>query len=116
MCIRDRQAIREINKNITDIINQVLDAASDAIDRGDKLVDEHDFTGGVGAYQSVPGVLSVIPDDETTTVGKDKRELIDTSLKKIDDAKLAEQRWKELQRRREEAAKAEAEAAGRAAR
>jgi len=109
-----KQAIREINKNITDIINEVLDAASDAIDRGDKLVDEHDFTGGVAAYQSVPGVLSVIPDDETTTVGKDKRELIDTSLKKIDDAKLAEQRWKELERRREEAARAQAEAASRA--
>jgi len=112
---RAEDLIREINKNITDIINDVLDAASDAIDRGDKLVDEHDFSGGVAAYQGVPGILSVIPDDETTTVGKDKRELIDTSLGKIEDAKVAETRWKDLERRREEAAAAAAAAGNRPA-
>lgn len=102
------ESIREISKSITDILNEVLDQATDTINKGDKAVDDKDFAGGIAAYESVPGMLGIIPDDETTTVGKDKRELIDLSKKKVDDAKQAEQRWKEILRQREEAAKAAA--------
>jgi len=103
-----KESIGEISKSITDILNEVLDQATDTINKGDKAVDDKDFAGGIAAYESVPGMLGIIPDDETTTVGKDKKDLIDLSNKKIDDAKQAEQRWKEILRQREEAAKAAA--------
>ncbi|HPC15308.1 MAG TPA: hypothetical protein P5318_03980 [Candidatus Hydrogenedentes bacterium] len=107
-----KESIKQIKKNITDIINQVLDAASDTIDKGNKAVDEHRFEDANAEYERVPNILTVIPGDETTTQGKEKRTLIEMAKKKIDECKVAKQRWEELQRQREEAAKAAAAKAG----
>jgi len=103
-----KESVKEINKNITDVINEILDAGSDAIDRGDKAVDEKNFAAGMDEYKKVEAIVSVIPGDETTTHGKNKREMIELSKKKIEDAKLAEQRWEEVKRQQEAAAKAAA--------
>jgi len=107
-----KESVKQIRKNITDIINQVLDAASDTIDKGAKAVDEHRFEDANAEYERVPSILTVIPGDETTTQGKEKRNLIELAKKKIDESKVAKQRWEELQRQREEAAKAAAAKAG----
>ena len=104
--------IKQSNKAITDIINEVLDAASDSIDKGDKAVDEHKFEDATAAYERIANIVAVVPGDESTTHGKDKRTLIETAEKKKGDVKIAEQRWKETLRQREEAAKATAKAAG----
>ena len=111
---RANQGIKEINKNITDIINEVLDQATDTIDKGDKAVDERRFEEAVQLYERVPNVVSVIPGDESTTHGKDKAEMITLSKKKIDDAKLAKSRFEDAERQRKAAAEAAAsKAAGR---
>lgn len=107
-----KEAIKQVKKNITDITNQVLDSASDSIDKGNKAVDEHKFEDATSAYERVPSILSVIPGDESTTQGKEKRDLIELAKKKIDEGKVAKQRWEEVQRQREEAAKAAAAKAG----
>jgi len=108
-----KKSTREVKKSITDIINQVLETASDQIDKGDKSVDSHDFPAARAAYQRVPEIVAVIPGDETTTHGKDKKELIATAEKKLKDTDAAETRWKEKQA--QEAAAAKAKAAGAAA-
>lgn len=102
-----KDGIKEISKSITDIINQVLDAASDEIDKGDKAVTEHRFEDAQACYERVPNVLGVVPGDETTTYGKEKRDILDLAKKKIDDGKEAKRRWEEAEARR----KAEAQAA-----
>jgi len=110
---RANEGTKEINKNITDIINEVLDQASDTVDKGDKAVDEHRFDEAVQLYERVPNIVSMIPGDESTTHGKDKAEMITLAKKKIDDAKLAKSRWEETERQRQAAAEAAAKAAGR---
>ncbi len=106
-----KDRIKEINKNITDIINQILDTASDAIEKGDKAVDAHDFEGAVQQYEQVNNIVAVIPGDETTTHGKDKRDMIELAKKKIDESKIAKSRWEEMERQRKAAAEAAAKAA-----
>lgn len=107
-----KEATKQIKKNITDITNQVLDSASDTIDKGNKAIDEHRYDDANAAYDRVPTILAVISGDETTTQGKEKRDLIELAKKKIDEGKVAKQRWEELQRKREEDAKAAAAKAG----
>ncbi len=107
-----KEATKLITKNITDITNDVLNAASDSIDNGNKAIDEHRFDDATVAYERVPDILKVISDDETTTQGKEKRDIKELAKKQIDAGKVAKQRWEELQRKREEEAKAAAAKAG----
>jgi len=101
-----KDGIKEVNKSITEIINQVLDAASDEIDKGDKAVTEHRFEDAQACYERVPNVLTVVPGDETTTPGKEKRDILDLAKKKIDDSKEAKRRWEEAEAARKAAAQA----------
>ena len=102
-----KESIKEANKSITDIINQVLDSATDEIDKGDKAVTEHRFEDAVSSYERVPNIVGVIPGDESSTHGKEKADVIELSKKKIEESKVAKSRWEELERKR----KADAEAA-----
>ena len=106
-----KDGITETSKSITDIINQVLDTASDKIDEGDKKKTQQspDFAGAMKCYESVPDLVSVVPGDDTTTHGKEKRDILDLAKTKIDDCKEAKRRYEEAAARR----KAEAEAAAR---
>jgi tetratricopeptide (TPR) repeat protein len=104
-----KDGIKETSKSITDIINQVLDAASDEIDKGDKAVTEHRFGDAMASYERVPNVVGVVPGDETTTHGKEKRDIIELSKTKIEQCKVQKTRFEEAERQR----KAQAEAAAR---
>ena len=101
-----KQSVMEIGKSITDIINQVLDAASDEIDKGDKAVTAHQFEDATASYERVPNIVSVIPGDETTTHGKEKIDIIAQAKKKIEDSKLAKSKWEEQERQRKALAEA----------
>jgi len=103
-----KDSIKSVDKNITDVINDVLDKASDAIDEGDRAVDERRFGEGVAAYQRVPQILAVVPDDESTTHTKEKQDLIETADGKVGDAKKAQAAWAEREKARKAAAAAAA--------
>lgn len=96
--------VKAIDKNITDIINKVLEAASATIDEGDKERSNRRYDEAINCYGRVPQILSVITADETTTHGKDKRELETLAASNIT---LAQ----EAKRRAEEQAAAAAETA-----
>lgn len=100
-----KESIKTIEREITDMINQVLDSANDAIDQGDKAISEHRFTDAIGSYERVKSIVSIISDDPASTHGKDRQELEAAAAKKIDEAKLAEDRWKKQQAAGEQAAK-----------
>jgi len=87
--------VKTIQKNITDIINKVLEAATAAIDEGDKEKNRKQFAEAIQCYERVPQILSVITEDETTTHGKDKLDLINMAKSNIDAARVAEQREKD---------------------
>jgi tetratricopeptide (TPR) repeat protein len=107
-----KNSIKEINKNITDVINEILDAGSDAIDQGDKLVDEKKFEDAKKEYQRVQSIIDVVPGDEKTTHGKNKKEMLDLAQTKIKDADVAKQRFEALERERQEQAKNAARGGG----
>lgn len=107
-----KNSIKEINKNITDVINEILDAGSDAIDQGDKLVEEKKFEDAKKEYQRVESIVNVIPGDEKTTHGKNKKEILDLAQTKIKDADVAKQRFEALERERQEQAKNAARGGG----
>jgi len=69
--------MKMIDKNITDIINRVLEAATAAIDEGDKARNAKRYDDAIACYERVPQILSVITADETTTHGKDKLDLLE---------------------------------------
>ena len=93
-----KQSVTEIGKSITDIINQVLDAASDEIDKGDKAVTAHHYEDATASYERVPNIVSAIPGDETTTHGKEKKEIITKANDKITATEKAKRNYEEQQR------------------
>jgi hypothetical protein len=101
-------SVKTIQKNITDIINKVLEAATAAIDEGDKERTSRRYAEAIKCYERVPGILSVITDDETTTHGKDKADLIRMAESNIGLAREAERRDKERAEQAEKAAKGKA--------
>ncbi|NIA15501.1 MAG: hypothetical protein GWP08_15665 [Nitrospiraceae bacterium] len=90
---------RAIKKHKTDIINDVLDAAGDAIDAGDRARDNREYEAAIQTYGRVPAILSVIPADESTALGKDKQEYIETAQNKIEEAK--QEKMRETQRQQD---------------
>lgn len=99
------QRTKLIKKKVNDVITDVLDAGTETIEQGDRAVDEHRFDDALAAYQRVPGIVSVIPGDETTRYGREKLELIDNANNQVEEAERARNRWAELQLKKEETAK-----------
>ncbi len=101
-----KESIKTIDREITDMINEVLDSANDAIDQGDKAIAEHRYSDALSSYERVKSIVSIISDDPSSTHGKERQELEATAQKKIDEAKIAEDRWKKQQQAGESKAKA----------
>ena len=89
------ESVKMIQKNITDIINKVLEAATAAIDEGDKERTSRRYAEAIKCYERVPQILSVITEDETTTHGKDKLDLMRMAESNIGLAREAERRDKD---------------------
>jgi hypothetical protein len=75
------------------VVNDVLDAASAAIDDGDRAKEANRFDEAVGAYDRVAAIVSVIPDDEKPTVIQDKANMTDMAAKKKEEANVAKVRY-----------------------
>ncbi len=94
-----KETTAKAENQIGKIMNQVLDDAQDAIDQGQKFVDDNMFDEGIAKYRSVEGILAVIPDDPSTTHGKTRQKLVEQASKKIEEAQTARRRWEEEQER-----------------
>ncbi|GMV98952.1 MAG: hypothetical protein AMXMBFR84_00920 [Candidatus Hydrogenedentota bacterium] len=87
-----QDGIESSKRNITDIINDVLNAAEDQIDQGDTMVEENRFDEAIAAYSSIPAIVSVVPDDAGPQT-QQKEQLIKDSATKVEDAELAKMRF-----------------------
>lgn len=102
-----RDGIRKTKKDITDVINEVLDRASDAIDEGEAHKEANRFDEAIASYSKVSGIVSVIPEDEKPELAQQKQDVIELANKKVEEAKVAklryEQSLKEQQEREQQA-------------
>ena len=105
-----RDKSKRIAKSLSDIVNEILDKASSAVDRGDKALTEHNFEAAIAAYDEVTGTLAMLPPDDKRA--KDKNQLIETAKKKKGDVPAAKERWEREQKAKEEEAKRAAAAGG----
>ncbi len=87
--------LRRVKKSISDVINEVLDRASDAIDQGDQHKESNRFEEAISAYSKVESIVSVIPDDENPTLTQQKQNVIELSKKRIEEAKIAKVRYEQ---------------------
>ena len=88
-----KENVRKLKKSIQDVVNDVLDAASSAIDDGDRAKEANRFDEAIGAYDRVTAIVSVIPDDEQESVIKDKANMIQMAGKKKEEANVAKVRY-----------------------
>ncbi len=99
-----KENVRRLKKKITDVVHEVLDKASDAIDEGDKRKEENRFEDAIAAYNKVAMIVEVIPEDlDNTSLLNDKKEIVQTSLKKVDEAKTAKLRYEQAMQAQEAA-------------
>ncbi len=92
-----KDSVRRLKKNITDVINEVLDQASDAIDSGERAVEQNKYEEAIDSYAKVPGIVSVIPEDVNPALTQDKNDIIQLSEEKIEEAKKAKTRYQQFQ-------------------
>ena len=88
-----KENVRKLKKSIQDVVNDVLDAASSAIDDGDRAKEGNRFDEAIGAYDRVAAIVSVIPDDENPTVIQDKQNMVQMASKKKEEANVAKVRY-----------------------
>ena len=105
-----RDKAKRITKSLSDIVNEILDKASSAIDKGDKALTEHNFEAATAAYDEVTGTLAMLPPDDKRA--KNKNELIEQAKKKKADVPAAKEKWEREQKAKEEAAKKAAASGG----
>jgi len=97
------ESIKACDKNINDVISEVIDAADEAIAAGDDAVSEHRWDQAMAAYESVEAIVSIIPGDETTHA-RHRKEVVAEAKRKIADAKDTRRRVEEAQKLRDAAA------------
>ena len=90
-----KETIRSLKKSITDVINEVLDRASDAIDDGERAKEEHKYEEAIASYQKVWGIVNVIPDDENPDLVEEKNDIIALAERTIEEAKVPRIRYEE---------------------
>lgn len=94
---------RELRKNISDVIQLVLDQASDAIDAGERHMEENRFEEAIHAFGMVEGIVAVIPEDVSIALTNDKQQLVNTATRKVDEAKIRKTQYDEAMREQEAA-------------
>ena len=88
------------------VISDILDTASAAIDEGDRAKDSNRFDDAIAKYDTVPTIVSVIPDDERQSVKEDKDKLVQLSASKKEEAKVAKIRYEQAMQEQAAAATA----------
>jgi len=101
-----KEGIQEVKKQINKIIVDALDKAQDQIDQGAKATKEHRFDEARQAYRGVEALVSVVPPDESTTNGKERKKRIDDAQRGLKSTDEAEKRFQAEQKEAAEAAKA----------
>lgn len=89
-----KEGIRTLDRSINDVINDILESASQAIEQGDRASEENKYEEALSHYAKVPQILSVIPDDDPTHA-KEKTDIIQLAQQKEEESKRAEVRYKE---------------------
>ena len=105
-----RETIRRLKREITDVINEVLDAASQAIDDGDRAREGKKYDEALGNYSRVASIVAVIPEDESPTILRDKEDVIALAARKTEEANVDRLRYEQAQME-QQAAQAQAPAA-----
>ncbi|NLN91838.1 MAG: hypothetical protein GX130_00830 [Candidatus Hydrogenedens sp.] len=91
-----RESIRRLRREISDLINEVLDAASQAIDEGDRARDNNQFDEASNKYLSVSRIVSVIPEDESASVARDKQEVVELASRKLEESNVQKLRYEQM--------------------
>lgn len=92
----------QARKQILGIIEKLIDKAQTAIDDGDRAVEENRFDDAQNLYENVPSIVSVIPGDESTTHGKERKKMTDTAAEKKEQARVRKLRYEQEQRERQQ--------------
>jgi tetratricopeptide (TPR) repeat protein len=95
---------RDLEKKTRDVIQQVLETASAALDAGDRMVEEHRYEEAISSYQKVQSIVNVIPENVSTSLRDEKQQLIDTAGQKVDEAKIRKTQYEEAQKAQQNAA------------
>jgi tetratricopeptide (TPR) repeat protein len=91
-----QDAVREIRRDIRNIIISLLDRGNQAIAAGDSALDDRRFEEAIAHYERVANVVRDVPDDDSSNA-RDKQELIARAEDKIATARVEQQRWQELE-------------------
>lgn len=100
-----KESIRRLKKNINDVINQILDEASDAIDDGNQKREQHKYDEAIVAYRKVESIVSVIPAHENPDFKTDKEEMLALAQQRIQDAKEEKVRYQQAKAEQERLAR-----------
>ncbi len=90
-----KSGLRRVKKSISDVINEVLDRASDAIDQGDQHAESNRFEEAIASYSKVDSIVSVIPDDENPSLTQQKQNVIELAKRKIEETKIKKVRYEQ---------------------
>lgn len=101
-----RESIRRLRREISDLINEVLDAASQAIDEGDRARDNNQFDEAANKYQSVTRIVSVIPEDESASIARDKQDVVDLANRRLEESNTQRLRYEQMLQEQAQAAQA----------
>lgn len=101
-----KENVRRLQTAIREVIDDILDTASAAIDEGDRSKDSNRFEDAVSKYDQVATIVSVIPDDERQSVQEQKEKLIQLAANKKEEAKVAKIRYEQAMQEQAAAAAA----------
>lgn len=97
-----QDSIREIRRDIRNIIISLLDRGNQAIAQGDLAVDERRFDEAIAMYERVPDLIRDVPEDDSSNA-RDKQDLLARAEERIANARVEARRWEERQAAQEQA-------------
>jgi tetratricopeptide (TPR) repeat protein len=107
-----QKGMDQCKKQVSRIVDTLLTKAAEAIDTGDLCLKENKYDEAIGLYQSIESMVNVIPGDESTTVSKQRKEMVASAKEKVEAALVAKKRYEQEQRDRQPQMPQTAEAGG----
>jgi tetratricopeptide (TPR) repeat protein len=86
---------RTANSQIRGIISNLLDKANEAIADGQNAQDEQNWEEARQQYQRVATILDPVPDDVSSTHGKEKQDLLSKAEERLAQLEIEKKRWEE---------------------
>jgi len=102
--------VKQINLRIREVINTILDRASDKITEGEEMLEGHRWDDAAAAFQQAKEIVKDIPEGEAA-YKMNKENVITEAERKLSQVEERKQRYEEDQRRRAAAAAAAQQAA-----